>query len=250
MPTLSVIILTKNEENNILDCLDSVKSLDEIIIVDDYSDDRMQEIAKRFAGKIKIFQHKLDGDFSTQRNFALNKATSEWVLFLDADERLSEGLVREIKSKIKNSNFEGFFIRRRDVLWGRKLKHGETWNIKLLRLARKNVGKWTGKVHEVWNVCGNIGELDNELTHFPHQKIREFLSEISLYSSIRAEELHQKKVRVSALDVILYPKAKFFLNYFLRLGFLDGLPGLIVVLMMSFHSFLVRAKLWLLQNEK
>ena len=251
MVKFSVVILTRNEEENILDCLETLLSIDEVIIVDDNSQDRTLEIIKnQKTRKIKIYLRSLNLDFSKQRNFALSKAKNDWVLFLDADERLSEDLVREIKSKIKKSNFEGFFIKRRDVLWGRKLTYGETGNIKLLRLARKNVGKWTGKVHEVWNVGGNIGELDNELIHFPHQKIREFLSEISLYSSIRAEELHQEKVRASALDVILYPKAKFFLNYFLRLGFFDGLPGLIVALMMSFHSFLVRAKLWLLQNEK
>ena len=247
MSKLSVVILTKNEENNILDCLESIKSLDEIIIIDDYSEDRTLEIVKKFDNEIKIFKRAVEKDFSAQRNFGLNKASFEWVLFIDADERVSEALASEISNfhfQIPN-NVKGFYIKRRDVMWGRELKYGETRNVKLLRLARRDAGRWVGKVHEVWNIDGKIGELDNGLIHYPHQTIREFLSEISLYSSIRAKELHEKRIKVSALDVIFYPKAKFFLNYFLKLGFLDGLPGLIVTFMMSFHSFLVRSKLWL-----
>lgn len=250
---ISVIILTKNEENNILDCLESIREAGEIIVVDDYSEDRTREIIKNFDNKIKILKHKFNNDFSEQRNFGLNHARFEWILFIDADERVSEALASEIFQPKADGpmihNVDGFYIKRRDVMWGRELKFGESGNIKLLRLARKNAGKWVGRVHEAWAVGGRVEELENDLIHYPHQTIREFLREISLYSSIRARELHEKRVKVSALDVIFYPKAKFFLNYFVKLGFFDGLPGLIVALMMSLHSFLVRGKLWLLQNE-
>lgn len=247
MAKISAVVLVKNEENNILDCLESIKSLDEIIIIDDNSDDRTLELIQN--SKFKIYKRYLDGDFSAQRNFGLSKATCEWVLFIDADERISKNLLVEINDKVIENKLDGFFIKRRDIMWGRKLNFGETGGIKLLRLARKESGKWRGKVHETWEVQGRVEVLKNDIIHYPHQTIREFLSEISLYSSIRAKELKEKNTGVSLWDVILYPKAKFFLNYFLRIGFMDGLPGFVFALMMSFHSFLVRSKLWLLMNK-
>lgn len=245
MHKISVIILTKNEENNILDCLETLMDMDEIIVVDDYSVDRTTQIIKNLRNKnIKLFKNHLKGDFSKQREFALGKATNEWVLCVDADERVSRQLLEEINAKIKEDSPNGFFIKRVDVLWGKRLMHGETGNVRLLRLAKKNMGKWQGKVHEVWDIKGKIGKLDNELIHYPHQTIREFLKEINYYSTIRAGELCKKNMKVSFYDIVLYPKAKFILNYFIRLGFLDGMPGLVAALMMSFHSFLVRGKLW------
>lgn len=250
MSSLSVIILTKNEENNILDCLESVKDTGEIIVIDDYSEDRTLEIIKNFDSKIKVFLRKVNRDFSTQRNFGLSKATCEWALFIDADERASRNLLSEINSRIIKNNADGFLIKRKDILWGRKLRYGETGSISLLKLARRSAGKWEGNVHETWRVRGKIEELDNELVHYPHQSVSEFLKEINLYSSIRAEELKKQGIKTSWSDIMLYSKAKFLKNYFLKLGFFDGLPGLVLALMMSFHSFLVRAKLWLLLNEK
>lgn len=250
MSTLSVIILTRNEENNILDCLEGIKSLDEVIIIDDFSEDRTLELVKSFDSKIKIFQRKLERDFSAQRNFGLSKVTCEWVLFIDADERVSPDLLSEINSAVIENKSDGFLIKRMDIFWDRKLKHGETGSVALLKLARRSAGKWGGKVHETWNVKGRVGELENELIHYPHQSVKEFLKEINLYSSIRADELKQLRQKVSWKDIILYPKIKFLRNYFLKLGFLDGLPGFIIAVMMSFHSFLVRSKLWFLQNEK
>ncbi|OGH53681.1 MAG: hypothetical protein A3G15_03075 [Candidatus Levybacteria bacterium RIFCSPLOWO2_12_FULL_40_10] len=257
---LSVVILTKNEENNILDCVESVSGLSEIIIVDDYSEDRTLELIKNLNKRnVKIFRNHLNSDFSKQRNFGLSLAKNEWVLFLDADERLSEDLASEISNfefppRLRSgraipNDIKGFYIKRRDIIWGRKLNYGETGDIKLLRLARKGEGKWVGRVHETWEIKGRVGQLEHELLHYPHQTILEFLEEINYYSTIRAEELAQDGERVWALSIILYPKAKFVLNYFLKLGFLDGLAGLVVALMMSFHSFLVRGKLWLIQNR-
>lgn len=248
MLNLSVIILTKDEENNVLDCFEGVKDANEIIVIDDYSEDRTEEVIRTFDKQIKIYKRSLAGDFSAQRNFGLSKAKNEWVLFLDSDERLSRELLREINSAVEDNKSDGFLIKRKDIMWGKKLMHGETGSVRLVRLAKKDAGRWVGKVHEVWNIDGKIGELDNGLIHYPHQTIREFLSEISLYSSIRAKELNQEGIKVSAIDIILYPNAKFFLNYFVKLGFMDGLPGLVVALMMSFHSFLVRSKLWRLNH--
>lgn len=250
MHDLSVIILSHNDEKNILDCLESIKNAGEVIIIDDNSKDRTIDVARSLKYEnLKIYEHELDNDFSAQRNFALGKAKSEWVLFLDADERVSRELWSEINLKINSDGTNGFYIKRVDHMWGRQLNYGELGNIKLLRLAKKGNGKWKGRVHEVWNITGDVKTLESVLNHYPHQTIADFLSEISFYSTLRALELKEKGVKVGALQIIFYPKAKFFVNYFLKLGFLDGTPGLIVSVMMSLHSFLTRSKLWLL-NQK
>lgn len=251
---LSVIILTKNEESNIIDCLETVLWVDEIIIVDDFSTDRTLEIIRSFKNKkIKIYKNSLDNDFSKQRNFGLSKSTKKWVLFVDADERVTQELKKEINEIIinyKKNEINGYFVKRKDIMWGKVLQHGETGNIKLLRFGKKTCGIWKGKVHEVWDMEGKTDNLEHGLLHYPHRKINDFLKEINFYSSLRASELYENKIQVSYLDIILYPKAKFILNYFLKLGFLDGIEGLIFAVMMSFHSFLVRGKLWMLWQKK
>ncbi len=250
---LSIIILTKNEEKNIVDCLESVIWADEIIIIDDYSTDRTLEIINNFnTQKIKIYQNHLDFDFAKQKNFGLSKATKKWILFVDADERLSKELREEINSIIINNEgkYAGYMIRRIDYMWNKKFLHGEVGKVFLARLIKKGSGAWVGKVHERLIIDGKIGDLEGVLNHFPHSSINEFLSEINFYSTIRANELYSNKIKVKASDIIMYPLGKFLVNYFLKLGCLDKIEGLILALMMSLHSFLVRAKLWQLWQKK
>jgi glycosyltransferase involved in cell wall biosynthesis len=246
---ISAIVITKNEEENIARCLQSLSWCDEIIVVDDNSTDNTVEIARKY--NAKIYKRPMDKDFSAQRNFALEKAKGDWVMFIDADEKVTSALWYEIMSHTNNpiNEFSGFYIKRIDTMWGKELKHGEVGNIKLLRLAKKDAGKWQNKVHEIWKVQGKTLVLNNSLLHFPHPTIRKFLEEVNMYTDLRAQELFKKKKKVFWGTILLYPKAKFIQNYFLRRGFLDGLPGLVFSLMMTFHSFLVRAKLWLLWQK-
>lgn len=248
---ISAVVLTKNEEKNIVDCLESLTWCDEILVIDDNSEDRTPEVAKKFGAK--VFVQALAENFSRQRNFGLQQAQNDWVLFIDADERVSPGLAREIKYQIanrKNNDINGFYVKRVDFLWRRELKHGETGNMRLLRLARKDTGAWEGAVHEKWRIKVKVGELKNPLLHYPHQTIAEFLREINFYTTLRATELYKKGLKVHWYDIILQPKVKFIYNYFFKSGFLDGIPGLIFAMMMSFHSFLVRGKLWLLWKKR
>ncbi len=129
------------------------------------------------------------------------------------------------------------------------MRYGETGSIKLLRLAKKDSGIWEGKVHERWKVKGKVWELKNPLLHCPHQTISEFLSEINFYSTIRTQELFDQGVKTSVWQIIIYPLGKFIQNYFFKRGFLDGIPGFVVATIMSFHSFLVRGKLWQLWEK-
>ncbi|MEK7450742.1 MAG: glycosyltransferase family 2 protein [Patescibacteria group bacterium] len=249
---ISAVVLTRNEENSIIDCLESMGWCDEIIVVDDFSQDRTIEIIGGLRNKkISVFKRALNKDYSKQRNFGLSKTSYEWILFVDADERVSPFLRDEIlKATSTRSKYDGYLIRRRDILWGKELRYGELGDVKLLRLAKKGKGEWSGRVHEEWEIRGAVGQLNSSLIHYPHQTITEFLREINFYTDIRAKELFDNGTRVSWLSILLYPKAKFILNYFLRLGFLDGIQGLIVVIFMSFHSFLVRSKLWKLRQGR
>ena len=247
---ISTVVLAKNEEKNVEACLRSVSWCDEIIVIDDNSNDKTTEIAKKY--NAKILSHSLNGDFSAQRNFGLEKAKNDWVLFVDADEVVSQALWYEIMASVNDPSgiYSGYFIKRKDIMWGKELNFGETGDIKLLRLAKKDAGEWEGRVHETWKIKGKTLLLQNNLTHYPHQTIKEFLKEINYYSDIRAQELFNKKIKSSWLAIIFYPKAKFILNYFIKRGFLDGLSGLVFALMMSLHSFLVRGKLWYLWEKK
>lgn len=248
---LTAIILTKNEEKNIVDCLQSLDFCDEKILVDDESEDRTAEIAEKLGAK--VFKNPLRDDFANQRNFGMEKTEGEWILFVDPDEKVSKKLAEEIKEKIsgvEGTNILGFYIKREDFMWGKQLNFGEVGNIKLLRLIKRQSGRWEGKVHERFKIKGRTVELQNPLFHYPHQSLNEFLKEINYYTSIRAEELYSKGIKSYWWSISLYPKAKFFLNYFLRRGFKDGIPGLIYAALMSFHSFLVRGKLWLLWQKK
>jgi glycosyltransferase involved in cell wall biosynthesis len=246
---ISAVVLAKNEEGNIGECLKSLAWADEILVINDGSTDKTSEIAEKLGAKVII--HPLNNDYSAQRNFGLEKANGEWILFIDADERVSPKLAEEIKNKIANKqDIDGYFLKREDTLFGKVLKHGETAGVRLLRLGKKEAGKWKGKVHETWKIEGEVMELENPLEHYPHPAISEFLEQINVYSTLRAQELYDQGVKTNLFFILAYTKGKFLQDYFLKLGFLDGMPGLIVALLMSFHSFLVRSKLYLLWKQK
>ncbi len=246
---ISTVVLTHNSEKTLGNTLGSLGFSDEIIVVDDESTDKTRQIARMY--KATVFERSLNDDFSAQRNYGLEKAKGDWVLFIDADEIVPSSLVREIETvtSASNKNISGYFISRQDYFGGRGLKHGETSHVLLLRLAKKYAGVWIEPVHETWRVTEKTGILKNPIHHLPHNDVAQFLSKINRYSSIRAKFLYAQGKRSSLWQIILYPPAKFFVNYVVKLGFLDGMQGLIMAIMMSFHSFLVRTKLWTLERR-
>ncbi len=201
-------------------------------------------------------------DFSRARNEALQRVKGEWVMFVDADEEISEGLKKEILKTTdksykdyKNYNISGAYFRRSDRFLGRWLKHGETAGVRLLRLGRKDAGRWERPVHEVWKIGGRIGEFEHPIWHYSHQSVDAMVEKLDGYSEIEAEyRLRQgdrwiNKINrlidkwVVGFQLVFFPAGKFVQNYFWRLGFLDGMEGLIHALMMSGHSLLVRGKI-------
>lgn len=246
---ISTVVLTHNSEKTLGNTLGSLQFSDEIIVVDDNSTDKTLQIARTY--KARVFERSLNDDFSAQRNYGLGKASEDWVLFIDADEVVPIELSREIETVTlaSNSKISGYYISRQDYFGGRGLKHGETSRVMLLRLAKKHAGVWIEPVHEIWQVRGETGKLVHPIHHLPHSDVAQFLTKINWYSSIRAKFLYAQGKRSSLRQIIMYPTVKFFVNYIGKLGFLDGMEGMIMATMMSFHSFLVRAKLWTLERR-
>lgn len=251
---ISAVVLTKNEEKNIERCLKSLSFCDEIVIVDDYSEDKTLEIVHEVLKVHKVYkviQRKLNNDYASQRNFGLSKSTNEWVLSIDADEVVTD----ELKFEIRNTKFEkdAYYLRRQDYFWNNELKFGEVKKIRnsgLIRLVKKNSGKWMRNVHEVFHTAKNTGRLNNFVNHYPHPSLEEFIFDINRYSDIRAEELYSRGLKSNVFQIVFFPFLKFIYNYFFNLGFLDGPAGFVYAFMMSFHSFLVRAKLYQLINKR
>ncbi len=247
---LSVVVLTKNCERELGQALPSLSFCDEIIVIDDHSTDDTIVIAK--SHDAIVYQKELDDNFALQRNYGLRKATGEWVLYVDSDEVVSKELAREIEETIsketEHKTYEGFYIKRRDIQFGKLLKFGETGSTRLLRLGRKESGVWDRAVHEVWQIKGALGELQNPLLHYPHATVAEFISEINRYSTINARVLLREGKHSSFVMIILYPLGKFLHNYFWKLGILDGTAGFMVAICMSFHSFLTRARMYLIEE--
>jgi glycosyltransferase involved in cell wall biosynthesis len=247
MNKISVTVITKNEEKNISDCLKSVDWADEIIVVDSESTDKTVELAKQFTDK--IFIRKWDG-YVPQKRYALSLARNEWVLSLDADERLTPELKEEIIN-LNPGSYTGFRIRRKNFLFNKEIKSCGWGNDDQLRLFKKDKTGLTDRlVHESFTVTGNIGKLKAPMLHFTVSSISNYFSKINYYSSLKAEELFKKNKKVSAFSILLHTTSAFFTFFIIRGGFRDGIYGLVVSLIHSYTKLLNYLKLWELQNRK
>jgi len=244
MSKLSVIIITYNEEENIKHCLESVKWSDEIVIVDSFSSDKTVEIAREFTPK--VFQNKWT-NFSEQKNLALEKASNEWVLSVDADERATAKLKEEILT-ILNSEFQsfnGYYIPRRNHYLGRWIRHCGWYPDYKLRLFRRAKGRFNERtVHESVVVEGRKGHLKSHLNHYSYKNLSDHLGRIDKFSSLAAEEMFTQGKRARVFDLLFRPLTRFIKMYLIKRGYLDGIYGLIVSLMGSFYVFMKYLKLW------
>jgi len=246
MNKISVVIITKNEAQNISDCLESVKWADEIIVVDSGSDDETISIAKRFTDKVLINEWK---GFADQKSFAMNQASNEWILSIDADERVTEKLKDEILNSDLNQ-FDGYRIKRENYFLG-KLIRGCGWgNDYQLRLFRKSKTKLTNRlVHEGFEVEGKIGQLKNSMLHFSYRNFSDAITKINHYSTLEAIEKQNRK-KVTAFTIVVTPVVAFLQHFFLRKGFIDGIYGLFVSIMHAITKLQVQLKIWELKNRK
>jgi len=242
---ISVIIITGNEEENIRDCLKSVSWADEIIVVDSESVDKTIEIAKEFTSK--IFIHKWEG-YARQKLFALEKSNNEWVLSLDADERVKPKLAEEIITK-DLSEAVGYYIRRENYFMG-KLITGCGWgNDYQLRLFKKSKTMLTDHlVHEGFVVVGKREKLKNEIIHFTYKDLHQALEKVNEYSTLEALEKAEKK-NVKILVIIFKPFLELIKYFISRKGYKDGINGFLISLLHSLTIFQVQVKIWELKQK-
>jgi len=252
---ITLLLLTHNEEGRVdtnFKWLKNCPNINEIIVVDDNSTDKTINILKKLNSKtctLKIYSRGLEDDFASQRNFGITKCTNDWILWLDPDEIPDSLLIKFLKNFTPDSPIQNYGFIRQDIFLEKPLKHGEAANLKTLRLFNKNYGMFIGKVHEIWQSNGRVKTTDLIIYHHSHQNLSDFWQKINLYSTIRAQELFQSNQKVELFDIIFYPIGKFLNDYFFKLSLLDGTRGMIFSLTMSFYSFLVRAKLWHLQQQ-
>ncbi|PSH04897.1 MAG: glycosyltransferase family 2 protein [Acidobacteria bacterium] len=254
--TLSVAMVACNEEANVARTLSSVINLaDEIIFVDSGSTDRTLEIASSFGPKVKIFHEPWKG-FPRQKNSAIDKATGDWILLLDADESLTPELQAEIAAILSGQAETprpapvAYRIARRNYQFGRWIRHGGHYPDPKRRLMRKGAGRVEDcPVNEELQIPGLVGDLHSDLIHHAHSSIADYIEHANRYSSLGAE---MKAPRgFSLLNIVLNPFFTFIYNYFFRLGFLDGAEGLLLHLYHSTYVSLKYAKAWeLTRNSK
>lgn len=189
-------------------------------------------------------------DYATARNIELAKVKTPWVLFVDSDEKITPDLKNEVLSAIESNTYDAYRVARLDTFLGRQLRYGEPGHTKLIRLAKRDFGQWVRPVHEVWIGQGRVGTLTHPLLHAPHATIASFLDKINRYSTLEAEYRFNQGFKSSLWKIVIYPVAKFKYNYLLRQGFRDGVPGMVMAIMMSFHSYLTWTKLYLLWHKK
>lgn len=240
---ISLIIITKNEEQDLYACLASVSGLvDEIILVDSGSTDKTLEIAKRYG--VKIFHREWNG-FGPQKQFALEKASGHWIINLDADERLTPELKNEIRKTLQGGHapVNGYEIPYRHFFLGRRLRFGGVGNESHIRLFRKDKASYGDRlVHEGISVEPPIGRLSFSIDHKSYDSIAEYLTKCNLYTTLIAKDKYAKGERFHFWHHLRLP-IEFLKRYVLFLGFLDGRPGLIYSLLSSYYVWMKFLKL-------
>ena len=250
MDLLTTVILTKNEEKNIIDVVCNCKQLtSNVLIVDSGSTDKTVELAKQNGAK--VVNREWDNDFSAQRNFALEHVDTDWVLYLDADERLDEMLISEIKVVLESGAPAMYRFIRQNSAFGRDFKYGVLGPDSVTRLFPKDKVRWQDKVHE--RPVGDLPvvTLKGYLKHYTYRSFEQYVQKMNQYSSIGAQNYHDKHKKVSILgDFILRPFFAFFKMYIIKRGFLEGWLGFVLCLNYTNYTLNKYVKLKLLNKEK
>lgn len=240
MDNLTVVILTKNEEENITDVIKNAAQLTKnILIVDSGSADKTVELAK--AAGARVIYRVWDNDFSAQRNFALKYITTEWVLYLDADERLTESIIAEIKKVINENKKALYKFERRTSAFGKDFKYGVLSPDYVKRMFPVKNGKWRGKVHEAVVTELPIIKLNGYIKHYTYKDFEQYISKMNAYSSIWAENSNKKPGFIK--DIVFRPVFAFIKMYVIQLGFLEGWFGFVLAVNYSLYTLNKYAKL-------
>jgi len=245
--TISAVIIVKNEQELIKACLESVRWVDEIIVVNDYSTDRTLEACKDYQ-KAKTFTRSMSEGFGPQKNYGLSKASGDWILSIDADEEVSEALKTEMRRKIDLDEYDGFLLRRRNYILGRWM---DDYKAKNLRLFKRQKGTFTNsRVHETVQLRGRTGRLKEPLTHRPknYLAIETAVRALDMYSSLMAQDMYEHGVRLRGLGVpfrlLVIPSWYFIKKATVHRSLNGGVRGLLLSLFSAVEYFLTYAKVW------
>lgn len=226
---LSAVVITYNEEKNILDFINQLDFVDEIIVLDSYSSDQTIKLIEHLPN-IKIYYRKFD-NFTYQKNYAISLTSNNWILFLDADERIDNVFKNEVLEVLNNPQHDAYFVKRNFFIQNKIVKHGGFQNDYAIRLFDKRKCKYLENkyVHEqiVLKNKGSFGKMKVPINHFSFTDVEQFKQKQKLYSKLKAEELFLKKIKPNFFHFIIKPNFRFFHHYVIKLGFLDGKEGFI-----------------------
>jgi glycosyltransferase involved in cell wall biosynthesis len=247
---LTVIIPCKNERENIRACIESARQVaEEVLVADSGSVDGTREIAHKLGCRVVEREYRTSGDF---KNWAIPQAAREWVLVLDADERITPALAAEIRTALADPRHEGYWIYRRNHFLGHPIYFGPWKNDRCLRLFRRDLGRYVGATDhaEVELSRGSTGRLGARMVHYTCTSYAQYLPKLTRYADVQSRIWHAAGRRARLRHLLLKFPLRFLHGYVLRLGFLDGLAGLQVCLLVAYLSFLKHAYLWQRQNAR
>lgn len=245
---LSVAIITKNEEKRLPDCLKSVSFADDIVVLDSGSIDQTVKIANDFGCRVFVEEWK---GYGPQKNSAVAKCKYEWVLVIDADERIPEETKREITKIINHPhNVDAYSFPRKNFLHGKWIKRSDWWPDYTIRLFKKSVGQFHFLTHEAWRTRGAVKKAATPIEHFSFSNYSDMFNVLNERTTIMAKELFEAGEKTTVLTAFLHGTGSFLKAYILRRGFLDGFDGLVIALTTAGGSFLKYAKLLELQRKK
>lgn len=247
MAKITVVINTLNEEINISRATSSVRQFaDEIVVCDMFSEDKTVDVAKKLGAK--VFTHKKTNYVEPARNFAISKATGDWIFILDADEEISETLAAELKDIVKNDSADYVLIPRKNILFGKWIEHSRWWPDYLVRFFKKDFVTWNNQIHSEPSKKGRELKLTDEekfaIIHHNYQAIAQYLERLTRYSLVQAESLKETGYNFDWTDLIKKPLSEFLSRYFAGEGYKDGVHGLALCLMQSFSELIVYVRVW------
>lgn len=252
MKKISVVINTKNEEKNIVRALSSIRQLaDEIIVVDMFSTDRTVALAKKAGAK--VYTHRSTGYVEPARNFAISRATGDWILVLDADEEIAPALAKTLKKIVSQDKDNSFYrLPRKNIIFGQWIKHSRWWPDYNIRFFKKGNVIWSEIIHSVPETHGRGVDLlsveDNVIVHHEYGSIGQYVDRLNRYTDIQASQLTKDGYKFSWQDIIRRPTSEFLSRFLAGEGYKDGLHGLALALLQAFSEVVLYLKIW--EHEK
>jgi glycosyltransferase involved in cell wall biosynthesis len=247
--SLSVYMITFNNGRTIERALESVAGwADEIIVIDSHSTDGALEVIPKYTDKLFQFDTT---DMREKYQYAQDRCRNQWVLFIDADEWLTGEMKKEIEGLLSAGTlYEGFIVNRRNVYLGKEIKYGGWYPDREIRLYKKDKGAWEGGIHAKVHVKGKVGTLKRAYMHTPYMDTSHQIRTVDRYSDAFAHDLYASRRRFHLFNMLGRPAYRFFRDYIFKKGFLDGIPGLIIVASTMYYVFMKHAKLWELERAE